>query len=83
MPFGRAIANGKRKKLNRKKWFIFLERTGLPMYNENELNKKNQDALCLLALLWQSEMDLRAGRVKSAVQVFRELKKEFSKSTDS
>ena len=53
------------------------------MYNENELNKKKQDALCLLALLWQSEKNLRAGQVKSAVQVFRELKKEFPTSTSS
>ena len=52
------------------------------MYNENELNKKNQDALCLLALLWQSEKDLRAGHVKSAAQVFRDLKKEFFTSTN-
>ncbi len=54
----------------------------LPMYNENELNKKKQDALCLLALLWQSEKDLRAGHVKSAAQVFRDLKKEFFTSTN-
>lgn len=67
----------------RLKLFIFLERTGLPMYNENELNKKEQDALNLQALLRLSEMDLRAGQVKSAAQVFRELKKEFSTSTDS
>ena len=67
----------------RPKLFIFLERTGLPMYNENELNKKKQDALRLLALLWQSEMDLRAGQVKPAIQVFRDLKKEFSTSTNS
>ena len=53
------------------------------MYNENELNKKEQDALNLQALLRQSEKDLRAGRVKSAVQVFRELKKEFPTSTSS
>jgi hypothetical protein len=52
------------------------------MYNENELNKKKQDALRLLALLWQSEMDLRAGQVKPAIQVFRDLKKEFSMSTN-
>ena len=53
------------------------------MHNENESNKKKQDALNLQALLWQSEMDLRAERVKSATQVFRELKKEFFKSTNS
>ena len=52
------------------------------MYNENELNKKKQDALCLRALLWQSEKDLRTGRVKSATQVFRELKKGLSTSTN-
>ena len=65
----------------RPKLFIFLKRTGLPMHNENELNKKGRDALNLQALLRLSEMDLRAGQVKSAAQVFRELKKEFSTST--
>ena len=52
------------------------------MYNENELNKKEQDALNLQALLRLSEMDLQAGRVKSGVQVFRDLKKELSTSTN-
>jgi hypothetical protein len=66
----------------RLKLFIFLERTGLPMYNENELNKKEQDALNLQALLRLSEMDLQAGRVKSGVQVFRDLKKGLSTSTN-
>ncbi len=51
------------------------------MYNENELNKKEQDALNLQALLRLSEMDLQAGRVKSGVQVFRELKKGLPTST--
>lgn len=53
------------------------------MYNENELNKKKQDALNLQALLRLSEMDLQAGRVKSGVQVFLDLKKGLSTSTDS
>ena len=53
------------------------------MHIENELNKKGRDALNLQALLRLSEMDFRAGQVKSAAQVFRELKKEFSTSTDS
>lgn len=53
------------------------------MHIENELNKKGRDALNLQALLRLSEMDLRAGQVKSAAQVFRELKNEFSTSTDS
>lgn len=53
------------------------------MYNENELNKKEQDALNLQALLRLSEMDLQAGRVKSGVQVFRDLKKGLSTSKDS
>lgn len=53
------------------------------MYNENELNKKEQDALNLQALLRLSEMDIQAGRVKSGAQVFRDLKKGLSTSTNS
>ena len=52
------------------------------MHNENELNKKGRDALNLQALLRLSEIDLQAGRVKSGVQVFRDLKKGLSMSTD-
>ena len=52
------------------------------MHNENELNKKGRDALNLQALLRLSEMDLRAGHVKSGAQVFRDLKKGLSTSTN-